>query len=249
MSGMAAIRRLGSAGRPGPNRDSVVKQDKRGSRRAGIPELEWQDLLIGVFVAAVIVVGPGLGETMRALAAGIIVVQMLFELPMALLAVAAGQAARVATRVARISLLVLGTFAVIAGGVGYALEFDVLLIALPGVFAVISRTRRSDAGQVRYSAEHCRTVERVAGVSWGWLVLMILCATTFAGISSQPISLAVTADAINWFGAAFWLVYYAGLSYVVPAARRGRLPWLEGGDPGQRSGALSGQRRSRSGRR
>jgi hypothetical protein len=217
-------------GRKGRNRDNVVGKGGGGTATLRIREIDWQDLLVGVFVSGVIVVGPGLGDTIRSLAEGIIVVQLLFELPMALLAVAAGQAARVAGRVARITLLSLGAFAVILSGVGYALEFGLLLVALPGVFAVISRTRRSRADQIRFGIEHCSAVERVAGVSWGWLVLLILGTSLFAGISSQPISLTVTDGAINWFGAVFWLVYYAGLSIAVPAARQGRVPWREGRD-------------------
>jgi len=205
-----------------------VKQDKADPGRRSLDDFDWQDLLVGVIVAVVIVAGPGLGETMHALATGIVVAQLFFEMPMALLAVLAGKAAQHAARGVRIALLGFGAVVVVAAGVAYALQFGVLLTVLPGVFAVLSRMRRANAAQLRFSVEHCQTVERVAATAWAWLLVMFVVTVGVVMISGRPITVSgAAASTANWIAAALWLLYYAGLAFLVTAARRGPLSWLD----------------------
>lgn len=193
-----------------------------------IAAFDGPDLLVGVLVATVIVVGPALGETMHALAGSIVVSQLFFEAPMAFLAVAAGKAAQHPARAARIALLAFGAAAVVAAGMAYALQFGVLLLLLPGVLAVLSRMRRADPAQERFGIEHCLSVERVAATAWAWLLVMFLVTVGVVMISGRPISVGGAAgSSTNWTAAALWLVYYAGLAFLVPAARRGPLRWLD----------------------
>lgn len=205
-----------------------MNTSKRGGEANRIRELDWQDLLVGAAVAAVILLGPSLGETMHTLAQGIVVAQLFFEMPMALLAVVAGKAAQASARAARIALLSFGCVVVVAAGVAYALQFGVLLALLPGIFAVLSRMRRAGPAQERFSVEHCVSVERVAVTAWVWLLAMFLVTVGVVMISGKPITVGGAAgSAANWIAAALWLVYYAGLAFLVPAARRGPLRWLD----------------------
>lgn len=213
--------------RPAP----VVQAQPPANLRELLQHLDLRELLTGVLVVSAALIGSQAAPTLFAQSRDIVITQVMFEFPMALLAVFAGYAEKRSARALRATILLFGAAAVLAIGFQHALIGGAPAAILPGLWLVYARLA-PPGGVVWFSVRHCQIVSIVAGSAWAMLIgalmlLMILGALAPSGAHDD--------EAASWVYALVWGGFYLALAFAMPAVRRRLLPAAKAG-PKPRAG-------------
>jgi len=186
-----------------------------GRARSARRNFDPRELATGAFVVGMSLLGSKLSPRLFAHASSIVITQVVFEFPMALLAVFAGQAISQPTRGRRAAYVVAGLAMVTAAGVHTALDLRASWAILGGLWLILARAA-PPRGCAWWSAEHCRAIEVTAGTAWACLIaglalLWLLSASTPSGQTAPGVVYAIA-----------WGCYYLALAFVLPAVRRRR---------------------------
>ncbi len=195
------------------DRESAVKRDLPQEKRG---RFDLRELVTGAFVVSMILLGTGLNPQLLREASNLLTAQIMFEFPMAMLAICAGQAIRYPAKPMRIACVAFGAIVVLLSGTSTAIQGDAPWMIVSGVWLVGSRTMPTK-GVVWFSVEHCRAIEVTAMISWACLIatfLLLMMLTTLLpprepGGSAPAIVFALT-----------WGAYYLGLGVLLPRVRR-----------------------------
>lgn len=186
------------------------------SRSAAILQSgDWRELATGILVVGMALFGNKLSPDLFAHAADILITQVAFEFPMALLAVCAGQAIALKTRARRAAYVGLGMAAVLAAGTQLALQLDAPAMIIGGAWLILARVSPQH-GSPWFSAEHCRTIEVTAGTAWACLIVALLLLSLLAAMTT-PGGQVQTPP--NFVYAITWSCYYLGLALLLPHVR------------------------------
>lgn len=203
-----------SARRLSPNagKDASGLQDRR---LALLQTVDWRELATGVLVVCMALFGTDLGPVLSAHAKDILVTQVAFEFPMALLAVCAGQAIALKSRGLRTACVCLGAMGVLMAGAVWSLQLDAPVMIIGGAWLILARISPL-GGSAWFSAEHCRTIEVTAGTAWASLVVALLFLSLAAAMTT-PQGSAQTPPAYVYV--LTWSFYYLGLALLLPYVR------------------------------
>jgi len=195
--------------------------DRERAVKGNLPHEKWdrfdlRELVTGAFVVSMILLGSGLHAQLYREASNLLTAQIMFEFPMALLAVCAGQAIRQPTKPMRIACVAVGVVGVLLSGTSTAIQGDAPWMIASGAWLVGSRTMPTK-GVIWFSVEHCRAIEVTAMTSWACLIaafLLLMLLTTLLpprapGGSAPAIVFALT-----------WGAYYVGLGLLLPRVRK-----------------------------
>ena len=193
-----------------------------GSAPVAVPRPSWteqvdlRELATGAFVVAMLLAGSKLWPGLYTQASDLVVAQVMFEFPMAWLAVCAGQAIRHAARAMRITCVVLGVLVVALAGSVNALQMDAGWAIASGAWLLAARVA-PPRGVEWFSAEHCRAIEITAGAAWT-LLLCTFAVLMLGRAMTPPQPDGESAPAFVY--AIGWGAYYLSLGCVLPHVRR-----------------------------
>jgi hypothetical protein len=197
------------------NRRVSIPRDA-GSERLGIGDhVDLREVAVGAFVVTMAVLGSQVSPALFALSMDFIVVQAVFELPMALLAVCAGQALALSAVWKRAVMVGIGVTAVALAGSVTALQLDVPGAIVGGIFLIVARAARPP-GTTWFSVEHCRAIELTAGTAWACLIGAFALLMLYSAIFLPP----GASEAPGLVYAFVWGSYYLALALVLPRVRR-----------------------------
>ena len=200
---LSRVAETGSSPDPAPTRIRVQQVDLR-------------ELGIGAFVVTMLLIGSEVWPGLFSDASDMLAAQVMFEFPMALLAVCAGQAIRQGSRAMRTACVLLGLFGVALAGTVNALRMDAPWAIVSGAWLLAARMAPPH-GVDWFSAAHCRAIEVTAGTAWACLVVAILLLTLGSGI---PSSRQDGQSALTIVYVIAWAAYYLGLGLLLPHVRR-----------------------------
>lgn len=178
--------------------------------------LDWRELVTGLLVVLTTIVGSQAAPWLFAQAQDVLLTQLVFEMPMALLAVVAGYAEARRSRFWRGFLLFFGAFGVMLAGLVKLLELDAPGGLIAGLWLIYARLA-PPAGVAWFSALHCKCVHYTAGAAWALLivallVMMVLLSLAPSGDRTGAVSVAIYALC--------WAFYYTSLAFVLPVVRQ-----------------------------
>lgn len=178
-------------------------------------QVDLRELATGAFLVTMLLVGSELWPDLFTDASDILLAQVMFEFPMALLAVCAGQAARHSSWAMRVACILLGLLAVALAGSVNALNMDAAWAIVSGGWLLATRAA-PPRGIPWFSPEHCRAIELTVGTAWvcllGALLLLVL-----GNATVPPHREGATSHAFVY--AIAWGAYYVGLSLLLPYVR------------------------------
>lgn len=179
-----------------------------------------RELVTAVLVVAAVLIGSDAAPWLFAQSQDIVVSQVLFEFPMALLAVIAGYAEARKSRYWRAALLLFGALGVALAGAVHLLAMDALGGLIPGLWVIYSRLA-PPAGVPWFSVLHCKLVTMTTGAAWATLVGALMLLMLLAGMAPAE---GDSGEAQGWVYAVAWGLYYVALAFILPAVRRHHMP-------------------------
>ncbi|MBK8284485.1 MAG: hypothetical protein IPK97_06150 [Ahniella sp.] len=179
-------------------------------------QVDWRELATGAFVVTMLLIGSKISPDLFTHASDVLLAQVMFEFPMALLAVCAGQAIRHASTAMRAATVLVGLFGVALAGSVKAVQLDAPWAIASGAWLLASRVA-PPRGIAWFSIDHCRAIELTAGTAWACLVVAILLLMLGSGIAPSKDD-GQSAHAIVYVVA--WGAYYLGLGLLLPQVRR-----------------------------
>lgn len=180
------------------------------------PAVDLRELATGAFVVSMLLIGSQLWPRLFSEASDLLLGQLMFEFPMALLAVCAGQAVRHPSRAVRVACVLLGLFGVALAGSVNALQLDAPWAIAGGLWLLAARAA-PPRGIDWFSSEHCRAIEVTAGTAWACLVGALL--LLMLGQAMTPAQ--ADSDALPSFVYAIvWGAYYLSLGLLLPRVRQ-----------------------------
>jgi hypothetical protein len=192
----------------------------------GTGQLDLRELATGAVVVTALMGGSRLWPGLHAEASSLVTAQVVFEFPMAWLAVCAGQAVRHASRAMRVACVVLGVLVVALAGSVHALEVDAPWMIASGAWLLAARVA-PPRGLAWFGVEHCRAIEVTAGTAWAFLVGALALLMLGSAMTPKP-SDVQSAPAFVY--AIAWGAYYLSLGVLLPRVRRRLARKLTGSD-------------------
>jgi hypothetical protein len=178
--------------------------------------VDLRELATGIFVVGMALLGSRLSPALFAEASNILLSQVMFEMPMAILAVGAGGAIKHSTAIKRTASICFGIAAVAAAGILTAISLDAPAAIAAGAWLIVARAT-PPSGVSWFSIEHCRAIEVTAGTAWACLVVAILLLFTLASMTPAQ---GGTKTPPGFVYAIAWGGYYLGLAFLLPYVRR-----------------------------
>lgn len=199
-------------------RNRLHAEDAEGSRNRDLRARQYvvdaRELSTGAFVVAMALLGKSLSSHLFTEASNIVATQVVFELPMALLAVCAGKAVLQPTRGGRVAYVCAGLALVATAGVYTALDLKATWAITGGLWMILARTAPPH-GISWFSTEHCRSIEVTASTAWALLIGGLALLWLLSSIVPHPPG----KTAPGFVYAIAWGCYYLALAFVLPAVR------------------------------
>lgn len=206
---------------PAPRRNRRHAEDAERRNRdlsARFHVVDTRELSTGAFVVAMALLGKSFSSPLFAEASNIVATQVVFELPMALLAVCAGKAVSQPARGWRAAYVCAGLALVAASGIYTALDLGASWAITGGLWLILARAVPPH-GISWFSTEHCRAIEVTASTAWALLIAGLALLWLLSSIVPHPSD----RSAPGVVYAIAWGCYYLALAFVLPAVRRRRV--------------------------